>query len=48
MERIDLSERLLNYAVRIVKLVESLPNTIIGKRIARSVVAKWDIARRKL
>ncbi len=33
MERSDLSERLLNYAVRIVKLVESLPNTIIGRRI---------------
>ena len=33
MERSDLSERLLDYAVRIIKLVESLPNTIIGRRI---------------
>jgi len=33
MERSDLSERLLSYAVRIVKLVESLPNTLTGRRI---------------
>ena len=33
MDRNDLSERLLNFAVRIVKLVESLPKTIAGKRI---------------
>jgi four helix bundle protein len=33
MERNDLSERLLDYAVRIIKLVEALPATIIGKRI---------------
>ncbi len=33
MDRNDLSERLLNFAVRIVKPVESLPKTIAGKRI---------------
>jgi four helix bundle protein len=33
MERNDLSQRLLNYAVRIIKLVEALPKTIVGKRI---------------
>ena len=29
----DLDERLLEYAARIIKLVESLPNTIAGRRI---------------
>jgi len=29
----DLDERLLEYAARIVKLVEALPNTIAGRRI---------------
>ncbi len=33
MERNDLSQRLLNYAVRIIKIVEALPRTIVGKRI---------------
>jgi four helix bundle protein len=33
MARPDLTERLLNYVVRIVKLVESLPPTTAGKRI---------------
>ena len=33
MNRNDLGERLLDYAARIVKLVESLPQTIAGKRI---------------
>ena len=33
MERNDLSQRLLNYAVRIIKIVEALPKTIVGKRI---------------
>jgi four helix bundle protein len=33
MERNDLSQRLLNFAVRIVKIVEALPKTIAGKRI---------------
>ncbi len=29
----DLDERLLDYAARIVKLVESLPKTLVGRRI---------------
>ena len=29
----DLDERLLEYAARIIKLVEALPNTLVGKRI---------------
>lgn len=29
----DLDERLLEYSARIIKLVESLPNTIAGRRI---------------
>jgi four helix bundle protein len=29
----DLDERLLEYAARIIKLVEALPNTIAGRRI---------------
>jgi hypothetical protein len=33
MERNELSQRLLNYAVRIIKIVEALPKTIVGKRI---------------
>ncbi|HZS05097.1 MAG TPA: four helix bundle protein [Blastocatellia bacterium] len=33
MERNELAERLLDYAVRIVKPVESLPHSIAGKRI---------------
>jgi four helix bundle protein len=31
--RNDLCERLLNYAIRIVKLVQMLPKTMVGKRI---------------
>lgn len=33
MERNDLGERLLNFAVRIIKLVEVMPNSIAGRRI---------------
>ncbi len=33
MDKHDLGERLLNFAMRIIKLVEALPNTIAGKRI---------------
>ena len=33
MDRNDLSERLLSFAVRIVKLVGALPNTVAGRRI---------------
>ncbi|MCI0339220.1 MAG: four helix bundle protein [Acidobacteria bacterium] len=32
-ERRDLGERLLEYAARIIRLVESLPPTIAGKRV---------------
>ncbi len=32
-ERWDLGERLLDYGARIVKLVESLPNTLVGRRV---------------
>ena len=33
MEKRDLDERLLEYGARIVKLVESLPRTLVGKTI---------------
>ena len=33
MEGRDIDERLLEYAARIIKLVESLPNSIAGRRI---------------
>jgi four helix bundle protein len=32
-DRQDLDERLLEYGARIIKLVESLPRTLVGKRI---------------
>ena len=32
-ERRDLDERLLEYGARIIKLVEALPQTIVGRRI---------------
>lgn len=32
-ERGDLNERLLDYATRIIKAVESLPRTLVGRRI---------------
>jgi four helix bundle protein len=32
-EQRDLSERLLEYGARIIKVVESLPKTLVGKRI---------------
>ena len=32
-EQRDLNERLLEYGARIIKLVESLPRTLVGKRI---------------
>jgi len=31
--RRDLGERLLEYGARIIKLVESLPNTLVGRRV---------------
>jgi four helix bundle protein len=30
----DLGERLLEYGARIIRLVESLPNTVVGRRVA--------------
>ena len=33
-ERRDLRERLLDYGARTIKLVESLPNTLVGRRVA--------------
>ncbi len=30
----DLEERLLEYGARIIKLVEALPNTLVGRRVA--------------
>lgn len=33
MERQDLGKRLLEYAARIIKVVESLPKMLVGKRI---------------
>jgi four helix bundle protein len=33
-ERRNLGERLLEYGARIIKLVESLPNTLVGRRVA--------------
>jgi four helix bundle protein len=33
-QRYDLEERLLEYSVRIIRIVERLPNTLIGKHIA--------------
>lgn len=48
----DLQQRLLEYGVRIIKLVESLPNTLTGRRIAdqllrsgTSVGANYEEAR---
>ena len=33
-ERRNLGERLLEYGARIIKLVECLPNTLVGRRVA--------------
>jgi four helix bundle protein len=33
-KRRDLDERLLEYGARITRLVESLPNTVVGRRVA--------------
>jgi four helix bundle protein len=48
----DLGERLLEYGARIIKLVESLPNTLVGRRVAdqllrsgTSVGANYEEAR---
>ncbi len=51
-ERRDLGEHLLEYGARIIKLVESLPNTLVGRRVAdqllrcaTSVGANYEEAR---
>jgi four helix bundle protein len=51
-DRRDLQQRLLEYAVRIIRLVESLPKTLTGRRIAdqllrsgSSVGANYEEAR---
>jgi len=51
-ERRDLQERLLDYAVRVIRLVESLPKTLAGRRIgdqllrsATAVGANYEEAR---
>jgi four helix bundle protein len=51
-DRRDLQQRLLEYAVRIIRLVESLPKTLTGRRIAdqllrsgTSVGANYEEAR---
>lgn len=51
-ERLELDERLLEHGARIVKLVESLPRTIVGRRIgdqllrsATSAGANYEEAR---
>ena len=33
-KRRDLEDRLLEYGARIIRLVESLPNTVVGRRVA--------------
>jgi four helix bundle protein len=34
----ELAERLLDFTVRIIKLVSSLPNTVIGKHVGRQIL----------
>ena len=34
----DISDRLLEFAVRIIKLVDALPNTLVGRHIGRQVL----------
>ena len=38
MNKNDLQERMINFAVRIVKMVDSMPNSISGTAIARQIV----------
>ncbi len=38
MDKNDLQERMINFAVRIIKMVDSMPNSISGTAIARQVV----------
>jgi four helix bundle protein len=50
-DRNDLDERLLDYGARVIKLVESLPSSLVGRRIggqlprsATSVGANYEEA----
>ena len=38
MDKIDLQERMINFAVRIIKMVDSMPNSISSMAIARQIV----------
>ena len=38
MDKNDLQERMINFAVRIIKMVDSMPNSISGTVIARQIV----------
>lgn len=38
MDKNDLQERMINFAVRIIKMVDSMPNSISGTAIARQIV----------
>ncbi len=38
MDKNDLQERMINFAVRIIKMVDSMPNSISGMAIARQIV----------
>jgi len=40
--RRDLGERLLEYGARIIKLVECLPNTLVGRRVG-DLLLPFDI-----
>ena len=52
IDRRELDERLLDYGARVIKLVEALPSTLVGRRIgdqllrsATSVGANYEEAR---
>ncbi len=38
MDKNDLQERMINFAVRIIKMVDSMPNSISGMALARQIV----------
>ena len=42
--RRDLGERLLEYGARIIKLVESLPNTLVGRRVGDQLLRSGTAA----
>jgi hypothetical protein len=43
-----LDDRLLEYGVRIIKLVEALPNTLVYRRIGDQLLRRWNGRGRKL